>query len=68
MEISGQGRDALSDASADGGGDCLMEPVISGLYASAPEPLPFAPATDVRAFLLQREQGNLLVYSVTDLK
>ncbi|MGI8606979.1 MAG: MBL fold metallo-hydrolase, partial [Gaiellaceae bacterium] len=45
-----------------------MEPVISGLYASAPEPLPFAPATDIRAFLLEREQGNLLVYSVTDLE
>jgi hypothetical protein len=40
-----------------------METVIPGLYASAPEPLPFAPSLDIRAFLLRREQGNLLVYS-----
>lgn len=45
-----------------------METVIPGLYASAPRPLPFAPATDSRAFLLQREQGNLLVYSVSELE
>lgn len=42
-----------------------MEAAIPGLYASAPQLLPFAPAFDIRAFLLQREQGNLLVYSVT---
>jgi glyoxylase-like metal-dependent hydrolase (beta-lactamase superfamily II) len=40
-----------------------MEPFITGLYASDPEPLPFAPSEHVRAFLLRREQGNLLVYS-----
>jgi glyoxylase-like metal-dependent hydrolase (beta-lactamase superfamily II) len=45
-----------------------METVIEGLYASAPEPLPFAPSLDIRAFLLRREQGNLLVYSVTGLE
>jgi glyoxylase-like metal-dependent hydrolase (beta-lactamase superfamily II) len=45
-----------------------METVIPGLYASAPEPLPFAPSLHIRAFLLQREQGNLLVYSVPDLE
>jgi Metallo-beta-lactamase superfamily len=42
-----------------------MESAIDGLHASAPEP--FAPSLLARAFLLQREQGNLLVYSVTDL-
>ena len=42
-----------------------IETAIPGLYASAPEPLPFAPSLDIRAFLLQRDQGNLLVYSVT---
>src|SRR5215212_6653959 len=40
-----------------------MEPVISDLYASAPTPLPFAPSQGVRAFLLRRDGGNLLVYS-----
>jgi glyoxylase-like metal-dependent hydrolase (beta-lactamase superfamily II) len=40
-----------------------METVIPGLFASAPEALPFAPRLEARAFLLQRPQGNLLVYS-----
>src|SRR5918995_5191850 len=39
-----------------------MQTVIPGLHASAPQALSFAPSTHVRAFLLQREQGNLLVY------
>ena len=45
-----------------------MEAAIPGLYASAPETLPFDPSLDVRAFLLRREQGNLLVYSVTEFE
>ena len=44
-----------------------MQAIIPGLYASDPEPLPFAPALHVRAFLLQREPGNLLVYSTSEL-
>jgi glyoxylase-like metal-dependent hydrolase (beta-lactamase superfamily II) len=40
-----------------------MENVIPGLYASAPQPLSFAPSTHVRAFVLQRRPGNLLVYA-----
>jgi glyoxylase-like metal-dependent hydrolase (beta-lactamase superfamily II) len=36
---------------------------ISGLYASAPAPLPFAPSLHIRAFLLSRPAGNILVYS-----
>ena len=44
-----------------------METTISGLFASAPEPLPFAPSLHIRAFLLRRDRGNLLVYSVTAL-
>jgi hypothetical protein len=40
-----------------------MQSVIPGLYASPPQPLSFAPSTHVRAFLLKRQQGNLLVYS-----
>jgi len=39
-----------------------MNTVISGLYAAEPEPLGFGPSLEIRAFLLQREQGNLLVY------
>jgi glyoxylase-like metal-dependent hydrolase (beta-lactamase superfamily II) len=44
-----------------------MESAIDGLHASAPEPLPFAPSLLARAFLLEREQGNLLIYSVSGL-
>jgi glyoxylase-like metal-dependent hydrolase (beta-lactamase superfamily II) len=39
-----------------------MQTVIPGLHASAPQALSFARSLHVRAFLLQREQGNLLVY------
>jgi len=44
-----------------------MEVVIPGLYASAPEPLSFAPRTTIRAFLLKRPNGNFLIYSVGTL-
>jgi len=37
---------------------------IPGLHPSKPEALPFDPALHARAFLLRRELGNLLVYSV----
>jgi glyoxylase-like metal-dependent hydrolase (beta-lactamase superfamily II) len=40
-----------------------METVIPDLYASDPEPLPFAPSQSMRAFLVRRDAGNLLVYS-----
>jgi glyoxylase-like metal-dependent hydrolase (beta-lactamase superfamily II) len=40
-----------------------MESPIAGLYASAPAPLPFAPKTHVRAFLLRRSRGNVLIYT-----
>ena len=39
-----------------------MDKVIPCLYASTPEPLGFGPSLELRAFLLQRERGNLLVY------
>ena len=45
-----------------------IETAIPGLYASTPEPLPFAPSLDVRAFVLKRDQGNLLVYSTGTLE
>ena len=41
---------------------------IEALHASRPEPLSFAPSLHVRAFVLERERGNLLVYSVPGLE
>ena len=40
-----------------------LESPVAGLYASAPAPLPFAPALHARAFLLQRARGNVLMYA-----
>jgi glyoxylase-like metal-dependent hydrolase (beta-lactamase superfamily II) len=40
-----------------------MQTVIPDLNASTPEALSFAPSIHVRAFLLRRGQGNLLIYS-----
>lgn len=45
-----------------------MEEVLPGLHASAPETLSFVPEIEIRAFLLERERGNVLVYSVPDLE
>jgi glyoxylase-like metal-dependent hydrolase (beta-lactamase superfamily II) len=45
-----------------------MDLVIPGLYATAPQPLPFAPSLAMRAFLCQREGGNLLVYGTSGLE
>ena len=44
-----------------------MDSEIAGLYASAPEPLGFAPGLDVRAFGLRRDRGDLLIYSARGL-
>ena len=40
-----------------------LETLFPGLHASPPAALPFAPALSIRAFLLERDHGNLLVYS-----
>jgi len=45
-----------------------MDAVVPGLHASTPEPLPFAPSLQIRAFLLERDRGNLLIYSTTGLE
>jgi glyoxylase-like metal-dependent hydrolase (beta-lactamase superfamily II) len=45
-----------------------MDLVIPGLYATAPQPLPFAPSLAMRSFLCQREGGNLLVYAASGLE
>jgi glyoxylase-like metal-dependent hydrolase (beta-lactamase superfamily II) len=44
-----------------------LEAPIPGLYASPPERLGFAPSLRARAFLLRRNTGNLLIYSVSNL-
>jgi len=44
-----------------------LETVVPHLFASAPEALPFAPSLEVRTFLLQRREGNLLLYSAGTL-
>src|SRR5215218_5974681 len=49
-------------------GVCLMDNVIPGLYASVPEPLGFGPSLEIRAYLLEREQGNLLIYRSATLE
>jgi glyoxylase-like metal-dependent hydrolase (beta-lactamase superfamily II) len=41
---------------------------VEGLYASAPQPLPFDESLVARSFLLQRERGNLLVYGTETLE
>jgi hypothetical protein len=38
-----------------------------GLHAFPPEKLPFAPSLEIRAFLLRRPTGNVLVYSTTTI-
>lgn len=40
-----------------------LESPVEGLAATAPQSLSFAPNTHVRAFLLRRELGDLLVYA-----
>ena len=40
-----------------------LDTVIPGLHATTPQPLSFAPSLEVRAFLLERDAGNVLVYS-----
>jgi hypothetical protein len=44
-----------------------MDVVISGLYASAPQPLPFAPSIAMRTYLCRRPRGNLLIYGASGL-
>jgi len=45
-----------------------MDTVIPRLYKSLPEPLPFGPSLEIRAFLLQRERGNLLIYRAASIE
>jgi glyoxylase-like metal-dependent hydrolase (beta-lactamase superfamily II) len=45
-----------------------VELIVPHLYASAPQPLPFAPSIAMRAFLCRRDGGNVLVYASTGLE
>jgi glyoxylase-like metal-dependent hydrolase (beta-lactamase superfamily II) len=45
-----------------------MQTIIPRLHASAPEPLGFGPSLEIRAFLLQRERGNVLIYRAATLE
>jgi len=45
-----------------------LETVVPGLHASRPEPLPFGRSLEIRAYLLEREQGNLLVYRSAEIE
>lgn len=45
-----------------------MKTVIPKLHASAPEALGFGPSLEIRAFLLQREERNLLIYRSATLE
>ena len=49
-------------------GVSALEKVLEGLYASDPMSPDFAPTSFVRAFLLQRPRGNLLLYSSTTVR
>jgi glyoxylase-like metal-dependent hydrolase (beta-lactamase superfamily II) len=40
---------------------------LRGVRASTSQPLPFDPSLEIRAFVLERERGNLLVYSTATL-
>lgn len=44
-----------------------VDAALPGLYASAPQPLPFDSSLEIRAFLLRRNHDNLLVYSANTL-
>jgi glyoxylase-like metal-dependent hydrolase (beta-lactamase superfamily II) len=45
-----------------------LDTVVPGLHASAPERLPFGRGLDIRAYLLEREAGNLLIYRSDTLR
>jgi len=45
----------------------LLEQPIEGLWATPGSPLPFDPRVSIRAFLLEREEGNVIVYNAPGL-
>jgi glyoxylase-like metal-dependent hydrolase (beta-lactamase superfamily II) len=45
-----------------------VDAAFDALYALRAQPLPFEPSLVIRAFLLRRDPGNLLIYSVNGLE
>lgn len=43
-----------------------MAPGLAELVPSRAQPLPFAPSSEIREFVLERPRGNLLLYSAAD--
>ena len=52
--VNGQDGPSLRD---------MLDSPLPRLHASQPDPLPFAPSLQIRAFVLEREAGNLLIYA-----
>jgi len=46
----------------------MLDTPLPRLHATTPEPLPFAPSLLIRAFVLEREHGNLLVYAAPTVR
>jgi len=46
----------------------MLSQPIDGLWATPPSPLPFDKTISVRAFLLEREDGNVIVYNAPGLE
>ena len=44
-----------------------MDAVLTDLYATPPQALPFASSISMRTFLCRRDRGNLLIYGGSDL-
>ena len=44
-----------------------LEQPIAGLWTTPGSPLPFDPTVSIRAFLLEREEGNVIVYNAPGL-
>lgn len=67
IELMRLNYDRVAPVRAPAAEIAYMETGIPGLHASTPGTLPFAPKLQIRAFLLERELGNLLVYSASTL-
>ena len=46
----------------------MLVTALPKLHATSPDPLPFAPDVHVRAFVLERDAGDLLVYAAPSSK
>lgn len=44
-------------------GRTLLEPILTGLYSAPSSPLPFMDGVDLRSFVLDTEQGPVVIYN-----